>query len=102
MAKKTKKSSKRRGCPPCTESAVARGTFNAAIRGGHCSVADRALDKIKSDLAARADHMSKRARALAFRDLTSKLDKVNRCKERAESSDSNRFNGLLGLGFLGL
>lgn len=102
MAKKTKKSSKRRGCPPCTEGAVARGTFSSAIRSGQCSLADRALDKIKSDVGARSSHMTAGARQLAFRELLSKTDKVNRCRAKAESHDANRFNGLLGLGFLGL
>ena len=101
-AKKSSKKSRRRGCPPCTEGAVARGTFSEAIKGGHCSLADRALDKIKSDVSARSDHMTAGAKRLAFRDLLSKTDKVNRCRERAESHDANRFNGLLGLGILGI
>ena len=105
MAKKSsKKSSKlrRRGCPPCTEGAVARGTFSAAIKGGHCSLAERALDKINEDVNARSGNMTAGAKRLAFRELAAKIEKVKRCREKAESSDSNRFNGLLGLGFFGL
>lgn len=115
MAKKTKKSAKRkaaktRRCPPCTAGAMARAEFSSAIRGGHCSVAARELDKIKSDLGQRADNMSKGARALAFRDVLQKQASVQHCHGRAaqrvrdseESTQSNRFNGLLGLGFLGL
>lgn len=101
MAKKAKRKSSRR-CPPCTEGAIARAEFSSAIRGGHCSVASRELDKIKSELARKSDHMSKGTRSLAFRDLLRKQDSVNRCRERQESSDANRFNGLLGLGILGI
>lgn len=99
MAKKTKKA-KRRGCPPCTEGAIARSEFKAAINRGQCSAADRHLDKIKSDLGRRSDNMSKAARKLAFRELLSKQDKVNRCRDKAEAHDANRFNGVLGLGGL--
>lgn len=98
MAKAKRKSTKRRPCPPCTEGAVARSAFSTAIKQHRCDIADRALDKIKSDLSARADHMTANGRRLAFRDVLSKQAKVNSCREARESSDANRFNGL---GFFG-
>lgn len=95
MATKHKKKAahRRKPCPPCTEGRMARDAFAHAIKAGRCSIASRALDKIKSDLGARADHMTAGARRLAFRELLSKQAKVDSCAARAEASDANRFNG---------
>lgn len=99
---KTKRKSAKKPCPPCTEARMARDAFAHAIRAGRCDIAGRAYDKIKSEVGARAEHMTKGARALAFRELLSKQHKVDSCRSKAEASDASRFNGLLGLGFLGL
>lgn len=92
-SKKTKRKTTKR-CPPCTAASMARAEFSSAIRGGHCSVASRELDKIKSEISKKVDNMGKGARALAYRDLLHKQDAVNRCSERRETSDASRFNGL--------
>lgn len=105
MAKKTKRSAKRkaaRHCPPCTAAAMARAEFSHAKRAGSCSGQERALTHLKSEVAKGVDTLSGRARNLAFRELLSKEKAVQSCKTRQESSDANRFNGLLGLGFFGL
>lgn len=81
---------------------MARDAFSHALKTGHCSVAARALDKINADLRARESHMAPNTLRLAQRDLAQKVRKVQACQDKQEASDSSRFNGLLGLGFLGL
>ena len=75
-----------------------RHEFNAAIHAGQCSVAARKLDAIKHEVSKRADHMTTLQRHGAFRDLLTRQAKVDRC----EGAESSRFNGLLGLGILGI
>jgi len=97
MAKKTKKSAKRkaaRHCPPCNGATMARNAFSAAKRAGSCSGQERALTTLKSEVAKNVDGMSAGARRLAFRELLSKEQSVQHC----ERGESNRFNGLFGLG----
>lgn len=92
-----KRSSKRcppKHCPPCTAAAMARNEFSVAKRAGSCSGQERALTKLKSEIAKNVDGMSAGARRLAFTELLRKEQAVQAC----ERSESNRFNGLFGLG----
>ncbi len=91
-----------RKCPPCTVATMYRNEFAMAKRKGNCGRAADALSKLKSVVGAQADEMSPQTRRLAFRELLQKQHAVNTCSARAETSDSNRFNGLLGLGILGI
>jgi len=79
-----------------------RNEFAAAKRAGNCGRAAGALEKLKGAVGAQADTMSPGARKLAFRELLTKQHQVNTCAARQETSDANRFNGLLGLGILGI
>lgn len=94
MAKKKKA----RHCPPCTVATMYRNEFAAAKRAGRCDAMERALDKLKAETAKHEGSMGPGARRLAFRELLSKQAATNHCEGR----EASRFNGLFGLGFLGL
>ncbi len=91
-----------RKCPPCTQASMFRNEFAMAKRKGNCGRAADALSRLKTVVSAQADEMSPQTRRLAFRELLQKQHQVNTCAAKQESSDSNRFNGLLGLGILGI
>jgi hypothetical protein len=96
MAKKSKKA--KRHCPPCTVATMYRNEFAVAKRAGRCDVMERSLDKLKAEVAKHEGSMPQQARRLAFRELLSKQAATQHCEGR----EASRFNGLFGLGFLGL
>jgi hypothetical protein len=87
-----------------------RNEFAQAKQKGDCGRAAGALERLKSVVGAQADQMAPRTRNIAFRELLSKQSQVQACvvkaqrraAERTEDAESNRFNGLLGLGILGI